>query len=268
MSQPVFSAAGWSAYVVSGRDRAAAERGDRGDDLEHRAGHVQALRRARQERLAVVGPERRRRSRVAVAGLATPRRRRSGVETRARTSPVRGSSMHDRAAVLGPAPPPRPAGARATSVVRRSCGSDGSARNLRGQLAQRVGRDDAAQLGVPGVLEAGGPELARRVADDAATARSRRRRGTARRSGRACSRRGATPSRSKISPRRTLRAAAMTAASSPGAAEVRRFDDLPVAGAERRARRTRWRGPARRDRAPRRCRRGDRPTTAREPETG
>ena len=62
--------------------------------------------------------------------------------------------------------------------------------------------------------------------------RSMRRRGTARRSCRACSRRGASPSRSKISPRTTFRAAAITAASSPALLRVAGFDDLPVAGAD------------------------------------
>ena len=76
---------------------------------------------------------------------------------------------------------------------------------------------------------------------------------------RACSRRGPSRRGRRSAPRRTFRAAAMTSRVVGRGDEVRRPDDLPVAGAEREHRRTRPSAPARRGRSSGRAARAGRP---------
>ena len=167
-SRPFFSAAGCCGNVVVGRDRARVEAGDRRHDLEHRARHVAAQRRARQERVGVVGLERRERRRRPWPGRRSRTRRRSGVEARASTSPVVGSSI-----TTAPRSLPRPSTAARWS--RRSSVSleaerlaRASASNLSSRPPNGSAPDEAEQLRVVRALQAGRPVLARGVADDVA----------------------------------------------------------------------------------------------------
>ena len=94
------------------------------------------------------------------AGSATPEALNVGVEASTRTSPLRGSSITT-------APRLRPSASTAASWSSQDERRPQVLRvgrvdlELADEVAQRVRRDDAAQLGVPGRLEAGLAELAR-----------------------------------------------------------------------------------------------------------
>ena len=152
-SRPFRSAGGWSAERRRRRDRAGAEPGDGGHDLEHRA----RARSGRAWRAGGAAASGRRRSASNVA------RRRRRVGDRRRVVGRRRGEGEDLAGARiehddrAPRRSPSAADGRPLEVVSdsdrvRSCGSYGSAPNLREQVGQRVG-GQAGQLRVVGALE-------------------------------------------------------------------------------------------------------------------
>ena len=231
MSQPVFSD---RRLVGVGRirgDRPAPEGGHRCHDLEHRARHVQALRRAGQQRQVRVGRGGLSKVRVEVAGFATADASKVGVEASARTSPVRGSSMTT-------APFSLAEGGDGRFLERQDERRPERLRigwvrlELAGQVVQRVGRDDAAQLRrSTRASSPADPYWRDAVADDA---RERRRGIHAVRLAVLVAlvrRRAASPSRSVIIAAHDVPRGGDHRGVVRASRSAARLDDLPVAGA-------------------------------------
>ena len=233
-SRPFFSAAGCSANVVSGSIGAGVEAGDRGHDLEHRARHVAAQRRARQQRVGRRRPGARSKVAVAVSGSAMA----DGVVRRASRRGRGSRPSPDRASRPRPCPCPAPSTAarcrRRSSDSRRPSGWSGAPRRTcRVRSPNGSAPAEPEQLGVVGALEARRAVLARGVAHDVADRSRRGTRGSPRRSRRASLRASQRPSRSTIGPRSARRAIAMTAGLSGARRQALGLDDLPPAGADR-----------------------------------
>ena len=146
------------------RDRAGAQAGDGGDDLEDGARHVPAQRRARQERLRRVVEERRegrlRRRRVGDGRRVVGRRR-------GERQDLAGPRVeHDDRAPVRPSARTAARWRSSDSDRVRSCGSYGSGRTCEGRPWRVAGQPGELRVVAP--LEPGPAVAARGVADDLA----------------------------------------------------------------------------------------------------
>ena len=147
------------------RDRTRPETGDRGDDLEDGSRDIAAERRARQQRLPIVGlerlPGRVGRGRICERRRVVGRGRGEGQDLA-----IARVEHHDRPVVVAERPDGSP-----LELERQREGQVLGVVGVGPELAQRV-RDrvagQARQLGVVGELQAGAPVAGRRVADDLA----------------------------------------------------------------------------------------------------